>query len=107
MDGLVYPFNICIKTTSSSKGFLKNFVDNIKSVLLVPRYYFSTQIHWILLDLEMAGAVGGAPNEPPPDYEYAINHPEDTVTMTPPDYRAAVNLPSYQEAMLDKGIIVT
>jgi len=50
----------------------------------------------------MAGAVGGAPNEPPPDYEYAINHPEDTVTMTPPDYRAAVNLPSYQEAMLDK-----
>lgn len=55
----------------------------------------------------MAGAVGGAPNEPPPDYEYAINHPEDTVTMTPPDYRAAVNLPSYQEAMLDKGIIVT
>ena len=51
----------------------------------------------------MAGAAGEAPNEPPPDYEYAINHPEDTVTMTPPDYRAAANLPSYQEAMLDKG----
>ena len=50
----------------------------------------------------MAGVTNGPPNEPPPDYEYALNHPEDDVK--PPEYRVAVNLPSYQQAVLDKGI---
>jgi len=48
----------------------------------------------------MAGATNGPPNEPPPDYEYALNHPEEDVK--PPEYRVAVNLPSYQQAVLDK-----
>ena len=51
----------------------------------------------------MAGVTNGPPNEPPPDYEYALNHPEDDVK--PPEYRVAVNLPSYQQAVLDKGKI--
>ena len=49
----------------------------------------------------MAGVTNVPPNEPPPDYEYALNHPEDDVK--PPEYRVAVNLPSYQQAVLDKG----
>ena len=49
----------------------------------------------------MVGALGGAPTDPPPDYEYAVTHPEEDVTL--PDYRVAVNLPSYQQAVLDKG----
>lgn len=49
----------------------------------------------------MVGAEGGVPNEPPPDYEYAVTHPEpEDVSL--PDYRVAVNLPSYQQAVLDK-----
>ena len=52
----------------------------------------------------MSGAAegGGLPSEPPPDYDYAVNHPEEA---TLPDYRVAVNLPSYQQAVLDKGWI--
>ena len=50
----------------------------------------------------MSGAAGGLPSEPPPDYDYAVNHPEEA---TLPDYRVAVNLPSYQQAVLDKGLI--
>ena len=51
----------------------------------------------------MVGAEGGVPhNEPPPDYEYAVTHPE-TEDVSLPDYRVAVNLPSYQQAVLDKG----
>ena len=57
--------------------------------------YFSIQV-------KMVGAEGGVPNEPPPDYEYAVTHPEpEDVSL--PDYRVAVNLPSYQQAVLDKG----
>ena len=51
--------------------------------------------------VKMVGAAGGAPTDPPPDYEYAVTHPEEDVTL--PDYRVAVNLPSYQQAVLDKG----
>ena len=50
----------------------------------------------------MVGAEGGDPNEPPPDYEYAVTHPEPKAVSLP-DYRVAVNLPSYQQAVLDKG----
>ena len=50
----------------------------------------------------MVGAEGSVPNEPPPDYEYAVTHPE-AVDVSLPDYRVAVNLPSYQQAVLDKG----
>ena len=49
----------------------------------------------------MSGASEGLPSEPPPDYEYAVNHPEEAAL---PDYRVAVNLPSYQQAVLDKGL---
>ena len=49
----------------------------------------------------MSGTAEGLPSEPPPDYDYAVNHPEEA---TLPDYRVAVNLPSYQQAVLDKGI---
>jgi len=56
--------------------------------------YFSIQV-------KMVGAEGGVPNEPPPDYEYAVTHPEPG-DVSLPDYRVAVNLPSYQQAVLDK-----
>ena len=52
----------------------------------------------------MAGAAGGPPNEPPPDYEYAVNHPETPTDVKLPEYKVAVELPSYQQAVLDKGI---
>ena len=39
------------------------------------------------------------PNEPPPDYDYAVSHPSEA---TPPEYRVATALPSYQQAVLDK-----
>ena len=41
----------------------------------------------------------GPPNEPPPDYDYAVSHPSEA---TPPEYRVATALPSYQQAVLDK-----
>ena len=43
----------------------------------------------------------GAPNEPPPDYDYAVSHPAEA-SLTPPEYRVATALPSYQQAVLDK-----
>ena len=49
----------------------------------------------------MAAAAEGAPEGPPPDYEYAVTHPQEEAAL--PDYRVAVNLPSYQQAVLDKG----
>jgi len=48
----------------------------------------------------MAAAAEGAPEGPPPDYEYAVTHPQEEAAL--PDYRVAVNLPSYQQAVLDK-----
>jgi len=42
------------------------------------------------------------PNEPPPDYDYAVSHPSSEVPVTPPEYRVATALPSYQQAVLDK-----
>ena len=51
----------------------------------------------------MSESAGALPPEPPPDYDYAVNHPEEA---TLPEYRVAVNLPSYQQAVLDKGLLV-
>merc|ERR1712117_996091 len=55
-----------------------------------------------LKTLVMEGAAGGPPNEPPPDYEYAVNHPETPTDVKLPEYKVAVELPSYQQAVLDK-----
>merc|ERR1712062_128540 len=49
------------------------------------------------------------PNEPPPDYDYAVSHPSEATPVnpvTPPDYRVAVALPSYQQAVLDKEKLI-
>ena len=52
----------------------------------------------------MVGAEGSVPCEPPPDYEYAVTHPEEDASIASlPEYRVAVDLPSYQQAVLDKG----
>ena len=40
------------------------------------------------------------PTDPPPDYAYAVTHPPD---QCPPEYSVAASLPSYQQAILDKG----
>ena len=46
----------------------------------------------------------GPPNEPPPDYSYAVSHPAPPgeASLAPPEYRVATALPSYQQAVLDK-----
>ena len=49
------------------------------------------------------GEAAELPTEPPPDYEYAVNHPAAGQQQLPPAYRVAVTLPSYQQAELDKG----
>jgi len=48
------------------------------------------------------GEAAELPTEPPPDYEYAVNHPAAGQQQLPPAYRVAVTLPSYQQAELDK-----
>merc|ERR1712107_531382 len=51
--------------------------------------------------VRMPGTSGDElPTDPPPDYDYAVNHPAEQVSL--PEYRVAVKLPSYQQAVLDK-----
>ena len=62
------------------------------------KIYIST-----LNSVRMPGTSGDElPTDPPPDYDYAVNHPAEQVSL--PEYRVAVKLPSYQQAVLDKGL---
>ena len=61
------------------------------------KIYISTQNR-----VRMPGTSGDElPTDPPPDYDYAVNHPAE---VSLPEYRVAVKLPSYQQAVLDKGL---